>query len=133
MIVVDTNILIYRIVDGDKTEKTLRLEDRDSDWKTSPLWQYEFGNALILMIRQRHLTPKAAIALFESAHSSFSPGETQPDLDLAFHLAAEKKITFYDAQYLTLAHSLKVPLITEDRALRKSAGNAAMSLEEFLN
>lgn len=133
MIVVDANILVYRIVEGEMTAATLRLQEKDPDWRTSPLWEYEFGNALALMVHQRHLTPKAASQLFQMAKGVFILGEMRADSDLALQLAAEKRISFYDAQYLSLAHMLDVPLVTEDKALRKAGGKSALSLHDFLN
>ena len=133
MIVVDANILVYRIVDGEMTAMSIRLQEKDPDWRTSPLWEYEFGNALTLMILQKHLTPKLAVQLFQTAKGVFIPTEMQADSDLALQLAAEKRITFYDAQYLALAQMLDVPLITEDKALRKAAGKSALSIHDFLN
>ena len=133
MIVVDANILVYRIVEGEMTAAALRLQEKDSDWRTSPLWEYEFGNALALMILQKHLTTKMAAQLFQRAAEVFTPGEMQVDSDLALRLASEKKISFYDAQYLALAQMLGVPLITEDKALRKAAGDLAVSLRDFVN
>lgn len=133
MIVVDANILIYRIVAGEMTEAALRLQEKDPDWRTSPLWEYEFGNALVLMIQQKHLTPKMAVQLFQTAKGHFIPGEMPVDSDLALQLATEKRISFYDAQYLALAQMLAVPLVTEDKALRKAGGKSALSIHDFLN
>jgi predicted nucleic acid-binding protein len=133
MIVVDANILVYRIVEGEMTGAAIRLQEKDPDWRTSPLWEYEFGNALALMILQKHLTTKMAAQLFQNAKGVFIPAEMQADSDLALQLASEKKISFYDAQYLALAQMLGVPLITEDKALRKAAGDLAVSLNDFVN
>jgi predicted nucleic acid-binding protein len=133
MIVVDANILVYRIVEGEMTAAALRLQEKDPDWRTSPLWEYEFGNALALMIHQKHLTPRAAVQLFQMAEGVFTPGETQADSDLTLQISAERKISFYDAQYLGLAQMLGVPLVTEDKALRKAAGKSALSIHEFLS
>jgi len=133
MIVVDANILVYLIIEGDWSEAALRLQAKDPDWRTSPLWEYEFGNALTLMILKKHLTATKAAQYFQRAKTNFGPFETQADSDLALQIAAEKKISFYDAQYLALAQELGVPLVTEDQALRKAAGKTAVSLRDFLN
>jgi predicted nucleic acid-binding protein len=133
MIVVDTNILIYLAIDGDMSEATLRLQAKDPDWKTSPLWEYEFGNALTLMILQKHLTATKAVQYLQEAETNFGPFETQVEPGLALQIAAEKRISFYDAQYLALSQMLDVPLITEDKALRKAGGRSAFTIHDFLN
>ncbi len=133
MIVVDANILVYRIVEGEMTAAALRLQEKDPDWRTSPLWEYEFGNALVLMIHQKHITSKMAAHLFQTAKGVFSPGEIPSDPDLALQLSTEKKISYYDAHYLALAQMLDVPLVTEDKALRKASGKSALSIHDFLD
>jgi predicted nucleic acid-binding protein len=133
MIVVDANILVYRIVAGEMTGGALQLQEKDPDWRTSPLWEYEFGNALALMILQKHLTTKLASELFQTAKEYFTPGEMRADPDSAMQLTTEKKISYYDAQYLALARMLDVPLVTEDKALRKAGGKSALSIRDFLN
>ena len=133
MIVVDANILVYLIIHGDMTEAALRARAKDPDWKSSPLCEYEFGNALTLMTLQKHITITKAVEYLQLAKTHFAPYETQGDPELALQIAAGKKISFYDAQYLTLARMLGVPLVTEDKALRKAAGDWAISLKEFIN
>ena len=133
MIVVDANILVYRIVEGQKTVMALRLQERDPDWKVSPLWKYEFGNALALMIHQGHLTAKVAAQLLQTGIRAFESCEAQADEDLALSLSVEKKISFYDAQYLALAKSFGIPLVTEDKGLRRAGAETAVSMDEFLN
>ncbi len=133
MIVVDANILVYLVIDGDISEAALRLQAKDPDWRTSPLWEYEFGNALTLMVLQKHLTATKAAQYLHGAKTNFSPFETPADSELALQLAAEKRISFYDAQYLALARMLDVPLITEDKALRKAGGKWALGIHDFLN
>ena len=133
MIVVDANVLVYLVIDGDRTEAASLLREKEQDWKTSPLWEYEFGNALTLMVLQRHLTPAKAAEYFQTAKTYFAPFETQFDMNLALQLSAEKKLSFYDATYLALARMLEVPLITEDKELRKAGGKTALSIHDFLN
>ncbi len=133
LIIVDANILVYRIVEGQKTLMALAVQEMDPDWKVSPLWKYEFGNALALMIHQGHLTAKVAAQLLETGLKAFESCEVQADPDLALSLSVEKKISFYDAQYLALAKSLGVPLVTEDKGLRRVGTGMAVSMEEFLN
>lgn len=133
MIVVDANVLLYLVIDGDRTEAASLLRAKEPDWKTSPLWEYEFGNALTLMILQKHLTTAKAAEYFQTAKAYFAPFETQVDMNLALQLSAGKKLSFYDATYLALAQMLDVPLITEDKALRKAGGKSALSIHDFLN
>lgn len=42
-------------------------------------------------------------------------------------------ITGYDAQYVALAQSLTIPLITEDRKLRMAVPKVGVSMQEFID
>ena len=133
MIVVDANILVYSLVEGAQTQRAGQMREKDSDWRMPSLWKYEVGNALIQMTRQKLISPEIANQLMEQAEEIFSPGEMAVDSKQALANSLKKNLTFYDSQYLTLAQMLDVPLITEDKALRKAARNLALSLHDFLN
>jgi len=133
MIVVDANVLVYSLVDNQRSGLTRKLFEKNPIWKFPVLWKFEVGNALTLMVRQNELTAKTAAGVLDTASKIFLSGETDVDADLAFKLSLDRKITFYDAQYLALAHTLNVTLVTEDKALRKASHGKAVSLEEFLN
>ncbi len=133
MIVVDANILIYRMVECEKTNKTFQLEEFDPEWRFPPLWEYEFGNALALMVRQKTMSSKDAAVILKKALDLFASGAMGADPDLALRLAVHHQLTFYASQYLALAQALGVPLVTEDKGLRRAGAGTAVSMEEFLN
>lgn len=133
MIVVDANVLVYSLVEGAHTLRTQQLRERDADWKIPILWKYEVGNALTQMARQKLIDSETARRLMDQAEEIFSPGETRIESTAVLVNALTKNLTFYDAQYLTLAQLLGVPLITEDKTLRKAGGKSALSLHDFLN
>lgn len=132
MIVVDSNILIYSLVENERSRMAEQLKEKDPVWKFPILWQYEFGNALVLMARKNELTAKTAVEVLDLARVIFSSGATEVDLDLALRLSMDRNLTFYDAQFLALANMLNAKLVTEDKALRKASEGLAVSMEEFL-
>ncbi len=133
MIVVDANILVYRMVVCQKTDEALRILEIDSDWKFPALWEYEFGNILAQMVNRNTMAPKDAAHILEMALDIFASGITKVDAFTALRLSVDHRLTFYDAQYLALAKSLGVPLVTEDKGLRKAGSGIAVNMEEFLN
>ena len=132
MIVVDANILVYRMIECEKTGKVMLLEDRDPDWRFPALWEYEFGNALTLMVRQKKMADKEASILLNTALEVYAPGVMAVNPESALRLATHHQLTFYDSQYLALARTLGASLVTEDKALIRAGAGTAMSLEEIL-
>lgn len=56
MIVVDTNVIAYLLIDGDQTEVARATLARDPAWAAPVLWRSEFRNILAAYLRQRHLS-----------------------------------------------------------------------------
>ena len=62
MIVVDANILIYSLIEGDNTKLVQKLREKDTDWRTAGLCLHEVLNVLatyqrrnVLSLHQLHL------------------------------------------------------------------------------
>jgi predicted nucleic acid-binding protein len=132
VIVVDANILVYGLVEGSQTLRAGQVRDKDPDWRVPPLWKYEVGNALTQMARQKLINQETACQLMEQAEEIFGPGEMMVGSDQVLNSTLKKNLTFYDAQYLTLAQMLDVPLVTEDKALIKAGGKWALNIHDFL-
>ena len=88
------------------------------------LWRWEVGNALLMGIRRKRITPEEVqqhltllselpIDVDENALGQLW-GETRI-------LAQKHQLTLYDATYLELAKRLGLPLATFDVELRKAA------------
>lgn len=133
MIVVDANVLVYSLVEGAHTLQANQLREKDPDWRIPSLWKYEVGNALTQMSRQKMIDSETALRLMGQAEKIFSPGEMGLENKQVLANALKKNLTFYDAQYLTLAQMLEVPLVTEDKALKKAGGNLVLTLHDFLS
>jgi predicted nucleic acid-binding protein len=43
MIVVDANIIAYRVLANDRATSAMRLFDIDGEWISPSLWEYEFN------------------------------------------------------------------------------------------
>ena len=133
MIVVDANVIVYSLVEGAHTLQTHQLREKDPDWRVPSLWKYEVGNALTQMTRQKLIVSETAHRLMDQAEEIFGSGEMSLESKQVLENALKKNLTFYDAQYLTLAQLLDVPLITEDKELRKAGGKSSLSIHDFLD
>lgn len=132
MIVVDANILIYSLIEGDYTSSVQNLRERDTDWRTTGLCLHEIVNVLATYQRRDMLSLAQCKKLLDHAERFMKVAQCEVKMDAALTLAAKYAITGYDAQYVALAQSLNAPLITEDRKLRDAVPGIAFSMQEFL-
>jgi predicted nucleic acid-binding protein len=132
MIVVDANILVYSLIEGDYTPLIQKLRERDMDWRTTGLCLHEILNVLATYQRRGVLKLAQCRKLLEHAEHFIKVAQCEVEMDAALAVAAKYAITGYDAQYIALAQSLNAPLITEDRKLRDAAPGIAFSMQEFL-
>lgn len=132
MIVVDANILVYSLIEGDYSLLVHKLREKDVDWRTTALCLHETLNVLATYQRRDVLTLAQCKKLLGHAERFMKVAQCEVKMDAALALAAKYAITGYDAQYVALAQSLNAPLITEDRKLREAVPGIAFSMQEFL-
>ncbi len=131
MIVVDTNVITYLIIKGEKTALAQQAYRQDSTWLVPRLWRHEFLNVLATFVRHNGASLDEAIQLWQRATLFFESREQEPDMESALELAHVHKISAYDAQFAALAIELGLPLVTEDRQLLNAFPQTAQSLAEF--
>jgi predicted nucleic acid-binding protein len=131
MVLVDTNILVYLLIEGDRTPQAQALWRRDPQWCSEPFALIEFSNVLATYLRAQALTRAEASALLAEAsrrlHSRIEVNRAD-----ALELAAERGISAYDARFIAAAVGTGLPLITEDTRLRAAVPDRTLSLAEVL-
>jgi predicted nucleic acid-binding protein len=132
MNLVDINVLAYLVIKGDHTKKTQLLYKLDSEWHTEEFVFIELTNVLTTHLRAGLLTMPVCIETFEEAENVIGSNlHNVSHLD-ALATAHEFRISAYDARYIALARKLGVPLITEDKQLRKAAPELTISIDEAI-
>jgi predicted nucleic acid-binding protein len=131
MIVVDTNVTAYLMMEGEKTHLAQETYNRDSSWAMPSLWRHEFLNALATYVRHGGAEIEAAVEIWQRTSLLFNPGERDVDMLQALRLASQYNISTYDAQYVALAMDLGTPYVTEDRQMLKIFSGLALSMQEF--
>jgi predicted nucleic acid-binding protein len=94
-------------------------------------WTSEFLNVLTTLVRHGVLTLRDAHATWQIALTMFDDAEIQPAGDDVLDMAAERKLSAYDAQFAVVAADLDVSLVTFDRDLRKACADLAIAPERF--
>jgi hypothetical protein len=67
MIVVDTIVIAYLWLPGNRTAAAERLLRKDSDWNAPLLWRSEFRNVLAGCLRRRDLKLETALQIASGA------------------------------------------------------------------
>ncbi len=132
MIVVDTNVLAYLLIDGDRTADAQALYARDPDWRSEGFVLVEFTNILATYLRRGSLERGAAGTLLASAEQVLSGSVNLPHAR-ALGIAAEFGVSAYDARFLGAARGLGGKLVTEDSKLRRAAPALTQSLAQALS
>ncbi len=131
MVVVDTNVLAYLLIEGDRTADAQALYTRDPDWRSEGFLLVEFSNILATYLRAGNLDRGAAEVLLASAETILSGSLNLPNAS-ALAIAAEFGVSAYDARFLGAARALRTRLVTEDAKLRRAAPRLTQSLSQAL-
>ena len=125
MIVVDTNVLSYLLIPGDRSEAMDRLLVKEPDWVAPRLWLDEFLNVLATYERRGTLSSQDVSSLLHDALELMHDRSYEVPPERVLAVARRTGCSAYDSQYLALAEDLGVKLYTCDRGvLEKSAGLA---------
>lgn len=131
MVLVDTNILAYLMIEGDRTAAAQKLFERDSDWCSEAFAIVEFSNMLAAYVRTKALTQTQGVRLLTEAQTLMSTLHNIANMQ-ALETASEYEISAYDARFISLAKQLKQKLVTEDTKLRVAVPSWTISLAEAL-
>jgi len=131
MIVADTNLVVYLFVASEFTERARQVHAFDSDWVFPPIALSEAANALATLAREKWVTPETASTALEHIEKRIIAGFRDVSMKAVLDLAIQKKISAYDAQFIILARSLGIRLVTEDGRLIKTFPEISLSMEAF--
>ena len=132
MLIVDTNIVAYLLLEGPMRAPARQLLALDADWHSEPLLLHELTNIMATAVRTQGIAladAQAALAHGQALLRDKLHG--MPDAEV-LALAAEHGITGYDARFLRLAQLHGTRLVTEDTRLRRAAPALTQSLSEAL-
>ena len=132
MIVVETNLIAYLLIDGGQTELAERVLQKDEAWASPLLWRSELCNALVKCVRSGLFGLNAAFRIMNEAESLMAGNEYAVVPGDVLSLAASSACSAYDAEFVVLARELGIPLVTTDKQLLDSFPETAVSPTRFL-
>jgi len=107
------------------------VQAKDSDWHVPILWRSEMRSILTGYLRDGSLSAEQITRLMASAEESFVGREHIVPSDKVFQIAGETRLSAYDCEFVVLASTLGVPLVTADRAVLKAFPDRALTMEAF--
>ncbi len=129
MIVVDSNIIAYCWIRGERTALAHRLRRLDPDWHAPVHWRSELRNILVGYRRDGSLAEEQVRRIMAAAEAGLAGREHHLPSERVFAVTERHRLSAYDAEFIALAEILGVPLVTEDRAILRCWPAQALSLE----
>jgi len=133
MIVVDTNIISYLYISGEKSRQVERLLLHDADWLAPVLWRCEFRSVLGQYLRKNHLSFDEVLLIMGYAEKLLIDNEYEVPSAQIMQLVNSSKCSAYDCEFVALARDLGVPLVTADKKILHEFPAIAISVDEILS
>jgi predicted nucleic acid-binding protein len=131
LIVADTNLIAYFLINSGFTPDASAVYQKDPDWIAPLLWRSELRNVLIQSLRQALLSLDEIISIMNRAEGLMKDSGYQMDSSRVLRLAADSGCTAYDCEFVALALDLGIPLVTSDRALIEKFKHNVVSMKSF--
>lgn len=131
MIVVDTNVLAYFWMPGEYTKYAKSLYQSDNEWISPFLWRSEFRSILALYIRKGVLTFKDSIEIMRSAQYMMKSREYSVDSFSILEKIRTSSLSAYDLEFVALAETLNLKLITLDKKILSEFPDIVQSLKNY--
>jgi predicted nucleic acid-binding protein len=133
MIVVDTNVVAYLLIDGPESLAAEAVLLKDPDWFAPSLWRSEFLNVLSVHMRNGGLSLERAIRLASESAAILENREVQGDSARILRLVARSNCSAYDCEFVALAEEMSTFLVTSDRKLIREFPEIVVSMKSFAN
>ena len=132
MITVDTNIIGYLYLTGDRSAEAERALLKDPDWAAPLLWRSELRNVLAYYVRKGILNLAEAQQIMEEASRLMLDREYEVTSHQVLGLAAASTCSAHDCEFVALAKDLDIPLVTIDEQILGQFPEIAVSLDQFI-
>jgi predicted nucleic acid-binding protein len=132
LIVIDANILVPLLLPGPNTEESEALLKKDPDWAVPLLLRSEFRNVLAVQIKRKSISLEESLLAMAEAEKILGRNEFDVNSEVVLELCAQSGCSAYDCEYVALARSLRIPLVTRDKALLAAFPDTAIHPGKFL-
>ena len=131
-VVVDTNVLACYWLPGARTEEAVALRRSTDHWYVPKLWRSEFRNILAGFLRRKVMGPDTANALVRAAEAELADFECEIDSVAVMELVSESGCSACDCEFVALARSMGISLVTEDKRIRHDFPGIAVGMAALI-
>lgn len=131
MIVVDASVVAFLMIEGELTDAVRELHRIDPEWVTPPILNHEMLN-ILAAIGSAENSPAAVEVVWRDVRALVGARQQVPDPVRSLRLAVELGISGNEAQYLCLADSLGLPLITQEERLLRAVPGRCVGVLDYL-
>lgn len=132
MIVVDTNIISYPYISGNRSQQSEDLLSFDSNWVAPILWRSEFRNVLTQYLWKNLLNIDEILLIIQQAERLLADHEYEISSAHVMQLVKSSQCSAYDCEFVALAQYLDVPLITADKKILHAFSGIANTVNSYL-
>lgn len=129
MIVVDSNVIAYCWINGERTALAHRLRRLDADWHAPVLWRSEMRSILAGYQRDGSLDGLQVRRIMGAAEAGLAGREHYLPGERVFEVTERSRLSAYDAEFVALAELLGAQLVTEDRAILMAFPQRAIDVQ----
>ena len=132
MIVVDTDVIAAYWILTPRTADAMRARRKDPDWITPVLWRSEFRSVLRQHMQAGGMRYSDAVWIAEKAERTMFGKEYEVLSTDVLRLVERTGHSSYDCEYVALAETAGLRLVTGDRELPRTFPSVAVLLEDFV-
>lgn len=133
MIVVDTNVIGYLFLSGERSDQAEQALRKDHHWAAPLLWRSEFRNVLAGYLNRGMIGLEDALQIVSEADELMDGGEYEVGSGQVLRTVARSGCSAYDCEFVALALDLNVPLVTVDKELLSRFPGICIGLREFVS
>ena len=132
MIVVDAMVIADLLLAERGRAPSAAVLEADPLWAVPFLWRSEVANVLATRVRHGERTLESVLECFAKAARLLKEKEHPVAHDRVLRACAASRCTAYDCEYVVLAETLGVPLVTGDRQVLDAFPGLAVTPEAFV-
>jgi predicted nucleic acid-binding protein len=131
VIVADTNLIVYLVLQGDHSQAAEAAYRMDPEWIAPSSWRVEFVNAMTTYCRTKRATIEEAMEAYRRATGVVRDYQFDVDVERVIRLSVDSGRSGYDCLFVVAALVNSLPLVTFDQQVLRSFPDTAIMPDQI--